>query len=564
MNRYDYFRTDYSRLYFDRSRFHMPFQHTTAFNVGDIVPLEVEQIYPGDGIKADYSFLLRTFTPLVPQMSNLYLDIYAFFVPNRIVWEHWENFYGQNDTSAWTENIEYVVPCADFSSFGSDESDYNVSVSGSFADYLGIPSFADGFFFESGFLSDLYRRAYLKIYNDWFRDENWQDPILFSVGDAPTQGETFNYWSNLLKANKFHDYFTSLLPEPLKGTPVQLGDAVPVVVGDDHLSDLVDPGATGTVTGLNFSRSTGENFTPFQSESDSNLYLQPNNSKGSLMGYSSGGSSYNITPSNLWSLMSLTIEDIRNAAVVQHVFERLAQSGSRYVESLLGLWGVQASDARLAIPEYLGGQRHSIKFMEVLSTTDSLNADQTAGQPIGQTGAFSKTGASGSLCNFVAKEHGMYFVLGVVRVEQTYWQGINRKFTNKDFFDFYMPQMANIGYQPVYVRELLCSDDSSDWDSVLGYNEAWSFLRYTPYQLSSIMRPGVSHSLGYWNSSDFVTAFSSYDYPDFLVMEPYGFDRTLAVPSTTRGSFQFFGDFKFDNYWTRILPPHSIPGLTRI
>lgn len=264
--------------------------------------------------------------------------------------------------------------------------------------------------------------------------------------------------------------------------------------------------------------------------------------------------------------MSLTIEDIRNAAVVQHVFERLANSGSRYVESLLGLWGVQASDARLAIPEYLGGQRHMLKFMEVLSTTDSLNADQTAGQPIGQTGAYSKTASGGTLCNFVAKEHGMLFFLGVVRVEQTYWQGIDRKFTNKDFFDFYMPQMANIGYQPVYEREILAtySAGSRDWDSVLGYAEAWSYLRHTPYSLSSIMRPGVSDSLGYWNASDYLDGSAISSYPDFLQMSPDGYDRTLAIPSSTRGAFQFFGDFKFNNVWTRILPAHSIPGLTRI
>lgn len=554
MNREEYFHNDWSRLAYSRTRFNMPFQHTTAFNVGDIVPLEVEQIYPGDSIKSHLSYLLRMFTPIAPLMSNMYLDVYSFFVPMRIVWEHWEEFYGQNNTSAWTENFEYTIPQTDWNNYQG-----NTHCLG---DYIGLPMYG-GTIYTNVEVSDLWRRAYLKIYNDWFRDENLIAPILFSVGDTPEVSQSFTYGSAPLKAAKFHDYFTALLPEPTKGDAPVIGDDLTILGStSDRVTSKAD---TYPIAWKNYS--DGSNAT------NQNLAI---NASGLGVGVSASNLGQNyVYPSNLIAKMTVTIEDIRNAAVVTHVLEKLASSGSRYVESLVGLWGVTPSNASLQIPEYLGGKRFPINVSEIMSSSDTLNADGTTGAPVGQPGAFVKNGRSDALFNKAFTEHGMLFTVGVVRVEQTYFQGLDRKFTDKSFFDFYLPATANIGNQPVYVEQLNLQAapqkggegaDKNDpvlRSQVLGYSEAWAHLRYTPYRLSSIMRPTANNALSYYTASD-VIANDVVLNQSFIEQGETGLNRALVVPSATRGGFQFFGDFKFSNTWTRILPAHSVPGLTRI
>lgn len=548
MNREEYFHNDWSRLAYSRTRFNMPFQHSTAFNAGDIVPLEVEQIYPGDSIKSHLSYLLRMFTPIAPLMSNMYLDVYSFFVPMRIVWEHWEEFYGQNNTSAWTENFEYTIPQTYWNNYEGDTH--------CLGDYIGLPYYG-GNRYSNVEVSDLWRRAYLKIYNDWFRDENIIAPILFSVGDTPEATPSYEYHSAPLKAAKFHDYFTALLPEPTKGEAPVIGDDLNVVGGSAlHDTDAIKftgSGLSGSDHALGVS--SADNLTAFQA--------------------ASSGAMTRITSTNLVAQMTITIEDIRNAAVITHVLEKLASSGSRYVESLVGLWGVTPSNAALQIPEYLGGKRFSINVGEIMSASDTLSSDGETGAPVGQPGAFVKNGRSDALFNKAFTEHGMLFTVGVVRVEQTYFQGLDRKFTDKSFFDFYLPQTANIGNQPVYVEELNLQAaptvGGTGTDSlnpvlrsqVLGYSEAWAHLRYTPYRLSSIMRPTAANALSYYTASDVIPNDVVLN-QSFIEQGETGLDRTLVVPSETRGAFQFFGDFKFNNTWTRILPAHSVPGLTRI
>lgn len=551
MNREEYFRADWARLAYNRTRFRMPFNHTTAFNTGDIVPLEVEQIYPGDGLSSKFSYLIRSFTPLNPIMSNIYFDVYSFFVPMRLVWEHWENFYGQNDTSAWTQTYQYQIPQCQAPD-GDDSGDSYHMI----GEYLGLVTDLD----SSYKVSDLWRRAYLNIYNDWFRDENLIAPILYSKGDTQEANPVYTYANAPLKAAKFHDYFTSLLPEPTKGEPPVVGP------------DLKITGKPGSFYDLN-----NEDIR-IHDENGNNIIGDLYHDDGL---YINAGESENAMPFSSWNLYAkaaITIEDIRNAAVVTHVLERLASSGSRYVEALQGLWGVTSGDARLQIPEYLGGQRFVINVNDVVSTADTVNAAGDAGQPIGKVGALIKQGNGCHLFNKAFTEHGMLFTVGVIRIEQSYFQGIDRKFTDKDFFDFYMPALANLGNQPVFMEQINLNwnnenggaHGSTDLEStfrkhVFGYSEAWAHLRYTPYRLSSIMRPNAVLSLSSWTAADILSAASTFGLNQaFIEQGPTGLDRCLAVPSATRGSLQWFGDFHFENTWTRILPAHSRPGLTRI
>lgn len=552
MNREEYFHSDWSNLRYSRSRFRMPFQHTTAFNAGDIVPLEVEQIYPGDSIQSHMSYLLRMFTPIAPLMSNMYLDVYSFFVPMRLVWEHWEEFYGQNNTTAWTQNYQYTIPQAEWTAGIINYANHCLG------DYLGLPAMGanDG----SLWVSDLWRRGYLKIFNEWFRDENLTAPILFSVGDTPESSPVYGYYSEPLKAAKFHDYFTALLPEPMKGAAPVIGDDLPVV------------GEYGRVNTGNFPVSLAE-YPSGTRASAGNAVIGTYGELGHETGSTAPTGYTALMFDNLKATMTLTIEDIRNAAVITHVLEKLASSGSRYVESLVGLWGVTPANASLQIPEYLGGKRFPINVSEIMSTSDTLSSG--SGSPLGQPGAFVKNGRSDALFNKAFTEHGMLFTLGVVRVEQTYFQGVDRKFTDKSFFDFYIPATANITNQPVYLEQLSTAavasrtgglDGSQNLQLrkfVLGYSEAWAHLRYTPYRLSSIMNPMATNSLSYYTASDIIPNNVALN-TAFIQQGESGLNRTLVVPSSSRGGFQFFGDFKFDNIWTRILPAHSVPGLTRI
>lgn len=555
MNREEYFRTDWAHIDAPRTRFLMPYDHITSFNTGDIVPLEWEEVLPGDSWMVDMSFMLRLATPLAPFMSRVFLDVYAFFIPNRIIWNHWTEFYGENNTSAWTQSYNYSIPQCELGA--------NTVKTGSIGDYMGLPVDSVGDYS----VSDLPLRSYLIVYDEWFRDENLIDPVLFSKGD--THSSTISYSSKPLKAAKFHDYFTSLLPAPQKGTPVALGDYSPVVMGDNHLKDLFVRDDEGNVPD---GAAYGVKWMDIQGISPVNNRYLATNSKGfgiyttdqpnSTAGYA--------VPSNLWAHLSITIESIRNAAVIQHVYERLAQSGSRYVESLRSLWGVTPADSTLQIPEYLGGKRFQLAISDVVSTADTVDSSGAVGEFLGQIGAYSKNKDGSHLVAKSFTEHGIYLVLGVVRVEQHYYQGLARKWTRKDFFDFALPQLNNIGNQPVYKRELNLNalddgggDFSSKWDDILGYSEAWADYRYLPSTISGIFRPTTTNALSYYVASDEISDDVSLS-QDFIEQGTSGINRVIAVPTATANSYQWFGQFHFRNVVTRRLDAHSIPGLTRI
>lgn len=589
MNNENYFHTGPS-LRFSRNRFNMPYQHSTAYNAGDIVPLMVDYVYPGDSWRSRLSFMTRMFTPIAPIMSNLYQDFYAFFVPWRIVWEHTKQFFGENEVGPWTASLDRIVPqhplddatikTATATQYPTGAgvghtpndpgwADINGNLpTGSIGDYMGLvsPFYSAG---DGRSVSDLFRRAYLQVYNDWFRDENIIAPVLFSKGDSHAIGESVFYWSPCLKAAKFHDYFTSLLPEAMKGPVPMIGDMMPVVTSDKPAIREGDSAVgldTGYLNGDGELTHSVQNRAVYRAGySDS---FNPLVTGGAAVGDEDIFVSNPLVPANLWAKVNITIEDIRKASVITHIFEKLAVCGSRYPEFLNGMWGVISPDASLQVSEYLGGVRFPISISEVLSQSDTLSSDQTTGQPIGQTGAFSKTGKSGNLFNKSFTEYGIILCVGVLRVEQTYFQGIDRKWIQKGFFDFYLPAAANIGHQPVYEEELVARSSVVGSQGlgkvVFGYSEAYAYLRYMPWRLTSIMKPNAENALSWWTATDVLDVDNTTLSKNFIEQSTTGLDRAIAIGSANRGSFQFFGDFKFDNDVTRILPEHSQPGLTRI
>ena len=540
-----------------RSKFDRSFSHTTTINTGDLVPIYWDEVYPGDSVSLNVHALVRSLAVQAPVMDNSYLTIEVYFVPNRVIWNHWVNFLGENDQSAWTESTEYTVPTWAIDNF-------NVKV-GDVGDYLGLPA---GITRSDYFgVSELPLRAYCKIWNDFWRDENYQDPVLFSVTDTSTSNVIYSYHHPCLKANKFHDYFTSVLPAPQKGDAVSVG-----------LADSAAVTGTANFTALNFSNGTfgspsltwpnepqgslsgsvavgqvsgtREN-NPLQTTYNSGQAVQSATALVSSGGSFSSGAATGVSglTADLSSATAVSINDLRLAFQVQKYLETNARFGTRYYEFLAGHFGVTTPDAVLQNAQYLGGKRIPLNMETVVA-----NSSSEGGSTLGDMAGYSKTfGDSGRVLQSFT-EFGILMVVATIRTDHTYSQGVPRKFTRKTRYDYYDPKFANLGEQAVMATEINYKASES---AVFGYQEAYADLRYNPNVLSGLMAPAVSGSLSMWTYGDNFDEGLDVASADFMEETKDNVDRTLAVKSR----FQWLADFYFDCQWVRPMPVYSIPGL---
>lgn len=546
-----------SRSVFDRSN-----DHKTTFNAGQLIPILVDEVYPGDTFEVDTAFVVRMSTLIHPVMDNAYLDLYFFFVPSRLVWEHWEEFNGANKTAPWTQQTEYEVPVITTSSSGSGGSNTSFS-KGSIADYMGIPTGVPNISVNA-----LPFRAYFLIWNEWFRDENLYAPIPVDMGDAarsnmpafnvagaaewnPASGSVANSGGyQPLPVAKYHDYFTSALPEPQKGPDVTLplGDMAPVTTSSEMLVNTY-PGQ-----GIMWRTSGGQSPTGGQvygMESD------VDHANGVVFGSptGSGGSSI-VYPMNLFADLQnatvATINSLRQAFQLQRLYERDARGGTRYTEILRAHFGVTSPDARLQRPEYLGGKRVLINVNQVLQTSETTDSS-----PQANTAAFSLTTDRGSSFTKSFVEHGYLLGLACVRYDHSYQQGIERLWSRKQRFDFYWPVFAHLGEQPIKNKEIYAQGTDQD-DESFGYQEAWAELRYKPNRISSAFRSNYQTSLDVWHYADYYTALPTLG-STWIAENKGNIDRTLAVQSSVED--QFIADFYFKMKCVRPLPIYSVPGL---
>lgn len=534
-------RIDLSRSTFDRSS-----SVKTSFNAGDIVPFFLEEVLPGDTFNVKSSKVVRMQTLLTPMMDNVYLDTYYFFVPNRLVWSHWKEFNGENTESAWIPETSYEVPQITSPANGG----WNV---GTIADYFGIPTGIPNLS-----VSALPFRAYALVMNEWFRDQNLQDPLVVPLDDATVAGvNTDTFVSDVAKggkpyiAAKYHDYFTSCLPSPQKGPDVLIPSATageyPVVPRAERISSdvlgtqpytasYIGSGTPGAIQPIYFNASGVQQ----------NRYLQDTFGNGAtpiidnLYAIASGG-------------LGATINQLRLAFQVQKLYERDARGGSRYIEILKSHFGVTSPDARLQRPEYLGGNRVPININQVIQQSGTQSGTTPQGTVVGM----SQTTDSHS--DFIKSftEHG--FILGVmcVRYDHTYQQGLERFWSRKDRFDYYWPVFANIGEQAVRNKEIYAQGNAED-DEVFGYQEAWADYRYKPNRVTGEMRSAYAQSLDVWHlADDYSTRPSLSD--SWIREDKANIDRVLAVQSSV--SNQFFADIYVQNRATRPMPIYSIPGL---
>lgn len=534
---------DISRSRFDRSA-----SLKTSFNVGDVIPFFLDEVLPGDTFSVDTSKVVRMQTLLTPMMDNVYLDTYYFFVPNRLVWDHWKQFCGENTESAWIPETEYTMPQI------TAPADSGWSV-GTLADYFGIPTGVKGLS-----VSALPFRAYALIMNEWFRDQNLQDPLVVPTDDSTVAGvNTGTFVTDVAKggkpfiAAKYHDYFTSCLPSPQKGPDVLIPSATageyPVVTRSQNIDGSL---ITQPLHVKYLGTPTVSPNTPLFSGSgvqDSTPYVHAESSTGQ----SNGSPVFD----NLWAVASgglgATINQLRLAFQIQKFYEQQARGGSRYTEVVRSFFGVTSPDARLQRPEYLGGNRVPINVNQIIQQSGTESSGTPQGTVVGQ----SLTTDSHSDFTKSFTEHGLIIGVMVARYDHTYQQGLNRLWSRKDKFDFYWPVFANIGEQPVKNKEIFAQGTAKD-DEVFGYQEAWADYRYKPNMVTGEMRSSYAQSLDVWHLADDYDTLPTLS--DAWIREDKStVDRVLAVQSSV--SNQLFADIFVKNLCTRPMPMYSIPGL---
>ena len=509
----------------------------TTFNAGDLVPIYIDEVIPGDTFEMDMAFVSRLTTPIFPTMDTLNLDFYAFFVPNRIVWDGWEELMGENKTGAWIP----PTPPALIPKFNQGQ-----IIEKTLGDYYGLPIDLPLTFYP---VNSLPFRGYNLIWNEWFRDQNTQAPKILNTGNTETLID-YMPTSGLYRVNKKHDYFTSCLPAPQKNDspiiPLELSELLPVITG------LPREGEVGV--GMQFNKQNGDSFGA------GNFYLK--GLAGALF-YSeeaSGGNNGTFAkPNNLYAdtrgiLNSTTISELRTAFQIQKLYERDARGGTRYVEMLKAHFGVDAQDYRLQRPEFLGHMHSMVGVQQVAQTSSTDNTS-----PQGNLAAFSHTAGRSTLFKKSFVEHGYIHIFAVARQPKTYQQGIEKFWSYSDRLDHYLPVLSHISEQPVYVKEIYANVPTNQGNEVFGYNEAWAHLRYKPNQVTGQFRSGVPNSLDNWHYADYYASRPALNSDFIQDNSKVNVDRTIAVQSSLHD--QIIIDIAFICKATRPMPVNSIPGF---
>lgn len=550
------------RLDITRSRFKRRQDVKLTLDAGKLIPFYVDEVLPGDTFSIDQAAIIRMTTPIFPVMDNCYMDIYYFFTPNRILWKNWKRFMGENDTGPWAQTQEYTIP--QIRIYADSRND--LPLEGSLMDYMGIPTKAckKGKKDTEFEVNALPFRAYAMIWQEWFRDQNVDNPAINSDGDETVSYSDVNDDAKIddmlqeayrggrpLPVNKFHDYFTSATPSPQKSVEpvtIPLTGSAPlgmynpttgkVTTNSAEMKKIVND-AGMVITGSVFNASAWD--VGDGPEVNQGLAVG-NNTQSTYTGVNIGA--------DLSKVNATTINQLRQAFQVQKYYEELARGGSRYREMIYSLFHTKISDKTVQIPEYLGGTRITINMNQVIQTSGT-----TTESPQGNTAAVSVTPYNGSMFTKSFEEHG--YVIGVccIRHDHTYQQGLERMWSRKTNLDFYYPVFANLGEQAILKKEIYLTGTETD-EQAFGYQEAWAEYRMKPNRICGKFRSNATGTLDSWHYGDNYAEVPSLSQA-WMKEGKSEIQRTLAVDNEP----QFIMDTIIDNTSVRPMPMYSIPGL---
>lgn len=545
--------SDAPAMYMRRTKFDRSHVYKTTFDSGKLIPVFVDEVLPGDTCRLNVRYFSRLATPVKPIMDNIYLDWFFFFVPNRLVWNHWQNFcFEQEDPD---DSVDYVCPTTSL----VGKSDDTLHGVGTLWDYFGLPTGLPNTI--SGINALPFRGVYL-IWNEWFRDENLQKSVKIQKGDtnevfdSSRVAEQPEWLQGIPESHlpcpprcKRHDYFTSSLPWTQKGPGVSIGLAGTAPV--QGIATLTMPNSVAVYTTgdsdflANMPGTLNKPGHEKLYQTSTYIGVRAGTGNTSVSGVSSNGWFANLDESSIF-----TINSLRTAFQMQKFYERLARGGSRYTEVLRSFFGVVSPDARLQRPEFLGS---FTKMMNINPIAQTSSTNDTT--PQGNLSAYGVTGAKfhGFTKSFV--EHGYVFGFCCARADLTYQQGINRMWTRSTVYDWYWPTFAHLGEQAILLKEIYATGDTEQDNSVFGYQERYAEYRYKPSVICGKFRSNIKGNLDVWHLSQYFETAPKLN-PEFIEEDvPIG--RIIAVPSEP----QFLIDIGFKYITVRPMPMFGTPGL---
>ncbi|WNK12820.1 MAG: major capsid protein [Microvirus sp.] len=519
-----------------RSTFVVQKTHKTTFDAGFLVPIYLEEVLPGDSFNLRMTAFARMATPLFPVMDNLILDSQFWFVPYRLLWTNWKKFMGEQDNPG--DSISYVIP-----QIVSPVGGYAINT---LEDYMGLPTVGQMGAAATYSGSCLPQRAYNKIWNAWYRDQNLQSSVTESTGDGPDALGSYT----LLRRGKRPDYFTTALPSPQKGASVTLplGTSAPVR-GLGMIAGTANA-ASGTAAWDGPGHTIPSGTWGWNVTGTNNILVDTVQSSGTA----STTHAPNIY-ADLSQATAATINQLRQSFQIQKLLEKDARGGTRYVEIIFQQFGVRSPDYRLQRPEYLGGGSSPINVTPIAQTsaTGLTGGTTTLGNLSGM--ATTLANKHGYTASFT--EHGIVMGLVSIRADLTYQQGVQKFWNRSTRYDFYTPVFQALGEQAVLNREIYVKGDAND-ALVFGYQERWAEYRYNPSMITGLFRSTAAGTIDGWHLAQNFGSLPTLN--TTFIQDTPPLSRVLAVGASANGK-QFIFDSFFENKMARPMPLYSVPGM---